>query len=561
MKKLFISILYLLFFVSIQAQSEQGRVFREFPYGPTAEERQMLPTWYRTTRATTPPPGPVSALSEFQPMSGVMVAYYNRFGVPVSLLRELSLITQLKVLVFPASDSNTVKGLLSSGGVNMENVDYWVIDHNSYWTRDYGPWFILDGNGQLGVVDFTYNRPIRPKDDAAMVAIASKMGLPRYEMPLLHTGGNYMVDGYGTAASTDLVLEENPNMTAAEVRTLFSNYLGIDNYMLLNDPLGDYIAHIDCWGKFLDVDKVLIGQVSTTNSHYNEYEDAAATFANAFTPWGNHYQVYRVYTPGGEGRATPYTNSLILNNHVFVPITGSQWDDAAVDVYQQAMPGYTIVPIMQTFSAPWLNTDALHCRTHELADVNMLYVRHYPVLGAQPYSQSVTVEAFIKPIGDQSLICDSLLVYYRVNEGVWQSVPLALIGGDNFQAQITGLSGGDVVDYYIFAKDQSGRITRHPYIGAADPHRFTLAEVGIDRLLDEELAVYPNPCTDRIVVRLAHNGIRNIRICDIYGRLLFEHVGESNNITVSTISWPAGVYMVTVEDENGRVATRKLVKR
>ena len=77
---------------------------------------------------------------------------------------------------------------------------------------------------------------------------------------MVHTGGNYMVDGYGTAASTTLVLSENTNQTASSIQSMANNYLGINNYMLIDDPLGDYIEHIDCWGKFLDVDKVLIGQ-------------------------------------------------------------------------------------------------------------------------------------------------------------------------------------------------------------------------------------------------------------------------------------------------------------
>ena len=37
----------------------------------------------------------------------------------------------------------------------------WPTD--SYWTRDYGPWWVVDGNGNMSVVDFTYDRP-RPND-------------------------------------------------------------------------------------------------------------------------------------------------------------------------------------------------------------------------------------------------------------------------------------------------------------------------------------------------------------------------------------------------------------
>lgn len=564
MKKLFIllliSLLTSISFTSI-AQSEHYDSHPKFPHQATEIEKQMLSTWYQHVRATTPPVAPVTALPEFQPMGGVMIAY--PLGIPVNLVSELSFLTQVKVLVYPASDSNTVKNYFISSGVNMDNVSFWVINHDSYWTRDYGPWFIMDGNDEIGVVDFTYNRPQRVHDDAALESIVNIMGVERYEMPIVHTGGNYMVDGYGTAASTDLVLEENPNLTTSSIQSITHEYLGLDNYMLLDDPLGEYIAHIDCWGKFLDVDKVLIGQVATSDSRYNDYEDVANTFANAFTPWGNHYQVFRVYTPGGYYSATPYTNSLILNDHVFVPTTGSQWDNQAVSTYQQAMPGYTIVPIQQANSTPWENTDALHCRTHELADLGMLYIKHYPILGEQNIPNTITIEAEIKALSGQPLVTDSLLVFYRINNGNWLNTTLQPTGGANYQAQLSGFTAGNEVDYYIFAKDQSGRRECHPYIGAADPHHFSINSVGItDHVMAEDVTtLYPNPCEHVCFVQNTQNNIVNINVYDICGKLVFSENTNSDKISFNVSNWNSGIYTVTITDSEGNTTHKKFIKR
>ena len=563
MKKLFICLFFGIIAYTAYAQNETHK-YRDLPYHATPEEQRLLPTWYEHVRSTTPPPGPVTAISEFQPMSGVMVAYTDMFGVPVSLLREISQIAQLKVLVYPASDSNTVKGLLTSGGVNMANVEYWVINHDSYWTRDYGPWFILDGNDKVSVVDFTYNRPARPNDDAALIQVTNKMQLDRYEMPLVHTGGNYMVNGYGTAASTNLVEEENSNLSVSDINTLFSNYLGVDDYKLFQDPQAQYIAHIDCWGKFLGVDKVLIGQVPPTYWNYYRYENVASAFANSISPWGTPYKVYRVYTPSNSAEATskttPYTNSLILNDHVFVPITGSQWDNDAIATYEQAMPGYTIVPVMQSDMTPWLNTDALHCRTHELADVGMLYIRHYPVLGSQSASSPIEITTEIKALSGQSLVCDSLLIYYRINNGNWQSTRLDLVSGDHFRGQLN-VQAGDEVDYYLFAKDQSGRRECHPYIGAADPHHFSVEPLGIQSSIDEKVAAYPNPCTNWLVIQHAQGNLSTIRVTDIYGRIITEEVCNGDRTFLNTAHWTSGVYMVTITDQTERTCTKKIIKK
>lgn len=517
----------------------------------------MLPSLYQRVTESERPTAPVTALAEFHPMGGVMIAY--PLGVPVDLVRELSFITQVKVLVYPASDSNTVKAYFLSNGVNTDNVQYWVINHNTYWTRDYGPWFILNGNDEVGVVDFTYNRPMRPYDDNALVSVSNKMGMNRYEMPMVHTGGNYMVNGYGTAASTSLILEENPNQTETSLITMAHNYLGVDNYLITNDPLGDYIAHIDCWGKFLAPDKVLIGQVPANHPRYSEYEIAANLFASTETAWGNHFQVFRVYEPGSGNYETPYTNSLILNDHVFVPVTGSQWDDEAIATYEQAMPGYTIVPVMESYYTPWHNTDALHCRTHELADKDMLFIQHFPLLGYQDASMDQTISATIKALSNQPLVQDSVLVFYRINGGEWISEQLQPMGGDEYQTTLHVLLH-DEVDYYIFAKDQSGRRECHPYIGAADPHRFTVNMVGIDKSDGKRLQVevFPNPVTDRLVVR--GEELKCVEVYDSFGRFvtMFSVLGTMQMMDCA--DWPAGVYFLNITNTQGQKIQKKVVK-
>src|SRR5690606_29541395 len=116
------------------------------------------------------------------------------------------------------------------------------------------------------------------------------------------------------------------------------------------DPQATYLKHIDTWAKFLDVDKILIAEVPPGHPHYDEHELVADYFASQTSAYGTPYQVFRVYTPGGE----PYTNSLIVNDRVYVPIVSSSWNDEALAVYEAAMPGYEVLP----FTGSWLSTDA-----------------------------------------------------------------------------------------------------------------------------------------------------------------------------------------------------------
>jgi len=228
-------------------------------------------------------------------------------------------------------------------------------------------------------------------------------------MDLIHTGGNYMTDGYGISSSSDLVEEENPDLTEEEIDQLVLDYLGISTYHVVPDPNNTYIDHIDCWGKFLDVDKVLIREVPATHPQYDEIEARLPIMPRKQTSWGNNFQVYRVWTPNNE----PYTNSIILNNRVFVPVTGSQWDDEALATYQEAMPGYEILG----FTGSWESTDALHCRANGIADRQMLHISHFPLLGNQPELPTYEIEASITAYSGTSIINNEVKVYYKTNGG------------------------------------------------------------------------------------------------------------------------------------------------
>lgn len=480
MKKITTHLLLLFVFISAYTFSQQQNSV--LTHEMTPEEELRKNEIGRDFNPTDPPAPPVRPISEFEEMQSVLIRY--PFGIPMSLIVEMSQDCKVKTIVANTSEQQQVLSQYQTAGVNIANCEWLYAPTDSYWTRDYGPWWAVDGDFNVGIVDFPYNRP-RPLDDNVPVVLAQQMGVPLWGMDLIHTGGNWMDDGLGIAASTTLVYEENPDLSENEIDTLVKNYLGIRKYIVQEDPLGEYIEHIDCWGKFLDVDKILIGQVPPSDYRYNDFEMVANYWALQTSSWGDHYQVYRVYTPGTYPY-TPYTNSLILNKKVFVPITGSQYDDEAIQVYQEAMPGYEIFPVLYS---SWETTDALHCRTKGIADVGMLFVDHKPILGNKPFAAEWDLSAEIIPYSGMGLIPDSLLCYYKVNDGDYQAIPLDHVSGYDYEATIPFVEPGSQVSYYLHAVDLSGRRKNHPYIGAPDPHVFTVGYAA-STLVDPDSLIY-----------------------------------------------------------------------
>lgn len=485
---------------------------------------------------TDPPDAPVRMVAEYEQMQSVLVRY--PFGIPISLIIEMSQDCGVTTLVANSSQQAAVSSMYQNGGANMDNIDFILAPTDSYWTRDYGPWFVIDGNSEFGVCDFPYNRP-RPNDNEVPVEVAAYLGINLFGMDLEHTGGNWMCTGGVQASSTDLVWEENQGMTHQEIQDLVDDYLGVEQYHVLPDPLGEYIKHIDCWGKFLGPGKVLIGQVPSNDPRYDDFEYVAGYFAGTTSDWGIPYEVYRVFTPGNYPY-TPYTNSLILNKKVFVPITGSQHDAAAIDSYEDAMPGYEIHGIM--FDT-WQNTDALHCRTKGIADIGMLFIDHMPLLGNIQMEDSYDIVAGFTNYSGSPLYTDSLLLYYRIDNGSYQEVQMQQQIGSMYFAAIPYQEEGALVEYYIHGADESGRSANHPYIGAPDPHEFTVVQMLPGLLVTPDTLLYTTveQCVDGQLVKIYPDGEEDVIINSINQEEWDEFYWWSEPI----ISFP---YVVQAED-------------
>lgn len=528
---------------------------------PVIDQRDITPT--------DAPDGPVRNIAEWERNQGVIVAYpYGGFGIPAALIQMLAEDVHVYVIYDQASALSSIQSELNGASVNMNNVSFHNIPVDSYWTRDFSPWFIVHGeDNQIGMVNFDYNRPSRPNDNNVPVEFGSILNLPVYGMNVEHTGGNYMCDGMGKAASTDLIYEEN-SISDALVDQRMEDYLGITDNIVVADPMDDYIKHIDCWGKYLDVDKIIIGEVPESDYRYDDYEAAADYFANHPSSYGNNYEVYRVYSPDGQ----PYTNSLIMNGKVYIPVpasgSSSNWNDEAVASYQEAMPGYEIITVTNTISTAteWQSTDALHCRTHEVPDVEMLHIYHSAINGLQEPSDNFTISADILSYGGNALIADSLNLYYRVNDGNWQSVNMSLESGDTYSADIPSQNGGDVIEYIIRASDESGRTESHPYIGFPDPHEFIIDGASAVQTQESIVSVFPNPVRGslNIAMHFLNEDNASLEIIDVNGRVCYSEslsdTGDYQLVRFDVSDLPNGAYVVKISSSS-KVLVEKFIKR
>ncbi len=500
------------------------------------------------------PVPPVRAVAEWEPAFGALIRW--PLGIPSSLVVELASDDSLYVLVRNQSQENQARNTFSSWNVNLDHCRFIHAPTNSHWTRDWGPHSVFDGNGEWGITDPWFNGyPWVPPlsvpgdqigqgcegpspgdrhgranvadkmgrdpdegdgeggfryadDDAVNAALAAELGCGLFMMPAFCTGGNFMADGHGTAFSTEQMYRENaPYMDEAGFRALASEYLGIDNYVFLGGTENNGIQHIDCWAKLLDEETIMVKRPPVWHEEYARIEANIQILEGLTNCYGRPYRIVRIDTPPYDGyNVAAYTNSLILNRKVLVPLFGIAGDQAALQTFQDAMPGYEVLG----FYGAWYHYDALHCRTMGIFDRHMLRIVHRRLDEETPVAAGFEVAALLDDRSGAGPDFGSLWVHWRLEGGTtWTPVELSpMAAPDSFMAVIPAQPIDSVVEYYIEAASLSGR---HEFMPRPAPDGFYSFRVVGDPSSagsrtwspsQARLAIHPNPSPGDFSIRL-----------------------------------------------------------
>jgi agmatine/peptidylarginine deiminase len=550
----------------------------DLPIDLTEEEKTRLDEIGLYHTATSPPASPVRRCAQWEPLTGVLIRYRYGFGLPYDLIREYADAVTVHILC-EASQQSQCYNALQNQGVNMANVDLMDIPTNSMWTRDYGPQTVF-ADGEWGLADHIYNRP-RPLDDQVPWELGTEWACPVYGMDLVHTGGNLLYDGHGTAFSTDLVWDENTGLSHQEIAQIMGYYLGITNYVVLPSIDQTSIRHIDCWMKLLDEETILVKEVSPDHPHYDELEANVAILEGLTSCYGRPYDIVRVLCGRiditlGKRDVAAYTNSMIVNNKVFVPLYGISTDPTAIATYESAMPGYQVLG----YTGSWYANDAIHCRTMEIPDRYMLVVDTNPLQDRQFNTGDYRVAAFIDDRSEAGLVSDSLLVYWRLEGSpCFDAVVMQTTAyPDSYYADIPMQADSVNIDYYVLAKDNTGRRSSRPVIAPDTWYTFHTGEPDPSGTRDgkEPVGVFglaqnsPNPFGSVTWIRydLPRDGHARLEIYDILGKRVSTLVDGHQSAGSKSVHWdgrssdgvtlPAGVYLCKLLAGN-HVETRKMV--
>lgn len=541
--KKFASLGLLLFLFMLKTQAQ------DLPRWLTQEEQQMIPTYLQNygniLRGTEPPAFTPRAMAEWEELSGLLITWTSY----TPILRQIVQHAQPECPVYiVCTDSNTVKTNLTSNGIAIYNIKFLDEPYNSVWSRDYGQWNIYKDNvDELSFVDWIYNRP-RPLDDVIPVALADYTGLPLYSITnapydLVHTGGNFMVDGHGTGFSSKLILEENgvnndygvTEKTEADIDTIMRKYLGLDRYILMETLPYDGIHHIDMHLKLLDEETLLVGKFPLGVSDGPQIEENIQYIQDNFlTCYGRPYKIVRIpMVPSTNGNYAPsadyrtFTNSLIINKTILIPTYREEYDTTAIRIYKETLPGYKVIGIdCDNNGADIISAGgALHCIAKEIGHSDPIWIDHAPLQNTSDDVNPYLVEAKIEtPSG----VTDATMYWTTDTAAGFTSVTMTAEPTDSFYAYIPAQVEGSKIFYYINASSNSGRTISKPITAPEGWWQFKVEESssssGIKDMPIMIYDIYPNPSAIALVnlaFILPRSMTCKVYMTDVLGRIVF----------------------------------------
>jgi agmatine deiminase len=277
------------------------------------------------------------------------------------------------LMVCNPGDASDVSAHCSAAVLALE------IPINDSWTRDSGPAFVGNEDGEVAVVGFGFNawgNRWHPYDDDALLSrrLAEHFGLRFFEAPLVLEGGSFFVDGEGTVITTEQCLlnpNRNPTLTRPQIEQRLGEHLGANTVIWLpfghstdTGPAGTD-GHVDGVAQFAGRAHVMLEVVSDPASpEFERGEQNLARLREARDAAGRRFQI-TILDPGPTATVS-YANHYLANGAVIVPVGGNDADAAALVTLAQLYPERKIVAVPGETVA--FGGGGPHCITQQIPD-------------------------------------------------------------------------------------------------------------------------------------------------------------------------------------------------
>ena len=310
--------------------------------------------------------------------------------VYAEIVRPLSARELVHILVKDAKAEQRVIGILKRAGAAPDRVSLHVWPTDRVWTRDSGPIFLRNAEGQVAITNWRFNAWAKyanwQLDDQVPGRVAELLGLPEWqpvaqmedgaECRLVLEGGSIDTNGAGILLTTEEcqlseVQQRNPGVSREQLERAFHDFLGIDQVIWLNRGVAgdDTHGHVDDITRFVG-SSTIVTAVETNQSDANHapLAENLARLKAARTLDGKQFTIIELPLPRpvvfrGQRLPASYANFYLANELVLVPTFHDPNDRVASNILAEVFPDREVIGIHSVDLVWGLGT--LHCMTQQ----------------------------------------------------------------------------------------------------------------------------------------------------------------------------------------------------
>jgi agmatine deiminase len=305
------------------------------------------------------------------------------------IIRLLGAHERVHLLVRDPKEQQRAEGVLKRAGADLDQVSFHLWPTDRVWTRDSGPIFVCNDNGQVAITNWHFNAwakyPDWHLDDQIPGRVSELLHmhewLPTLEVDcqlkrLVLEGGSIDANGQGILLTTEECLlseiqQRNPSVSREQLERAFHDYLGIDQVLWLGRGIAgdDTHGHIDDISRFVGPATIVAAvEPNTKDPNHQPLVENLSRLKAARTLDSKQFTVVELPLPRPvvfrkQRLPASYANFYIANGLVLVPTFHDPNDRVALNLLAQVFPDREVIGI-HSVDLIW-GLGALHCMTQQ----------------------------------------------------------------------------------------------------------------------------------------------------------------------------------------------------
>ncbi len=306
--------------------------------------------------------------------------------VYAEMVKYISRGERVRIIVESVKHKLKAKKVLSSVNIDLNNIEYFILETNRGWTRDSGPIFIKNNENEIAEVNFKFNGWAKysnyKKDEKLPKFISQKFKLkniiPDYNNShVVLEGGSIDTNGKGTLITTEECLLDtkvqvrNPGFKKEDYEEVFEKYLGISRVIWLGNGISgdDTHGHVDDLCRFVNHNTVVLAQEENPHDeNYTKLKENKERITDIKIEYGYKLEIVDLPMPSpvifkDQRLPASYANFYFSNYAVLVPTFNDPNDRIALGILSELITDRPIIGI-NAVDLIW-GLGAIHCLTHE----------------------------------------------------------------------------------------------------------------------------------------------------------------------------------------------------